>query len=117
MKEPGLRALLLCAHRLGHRKSELQNLLVMQVADGWLRVFAGATKNGKARSVKLPADVVAVLAACAKGKRRTITFSRGLTASASRIFAGRGQCNIGRWRAQAAVSRPAPQRSAPPAIL
>lgn len=68
IKEPGLRALVLCAYRLGHRKSELQNLLVMQVADGWLRLFAGATKNGKARSVKLPADVVAVLAACAKGK-------------------------------------------------
>jgi hypothetical protein len=31
-------------------------------------LVAGATKNGKARSVKLPADVVAVLAASAKGK-------------------------------------------------
>jgi hypothetical protein len=29
-----------CAYRLGHRKLELQNLLVTQVADSWLRLFA-----------------------------------------------------------------------------
>jgi integrase len=69
VKEPGLRALILCAFRLGFRKSELQNLLVMQMSDGWLRLFAGATKNGKARSVKLPADVRAALELCAKGKQ------------------------------------------------
>ena len=42
---------------LGFRKSELQNLLCLQLVDGWLRLFAGATKNGKARTVKLPDDV------------------------------------------------------------
>lgn len=66
--EPGLRALVLTAYRLGFRKSELQNLLCLQLADGWLRLFAGATKNGKARAVKLPDDVNKELTACAKGK-------------------------------------------------
>lgn len=66
--EPGLRALVLTAYRLGFRKSELQNLLCLQLADGWLRLFAGATKNGKARAVKLPEDVNKALTACAKGK-------------------------------------------------
>jgi integrase len=68
IEEPGLRALVLCAFRLGFRRSELQNLLVRQFDEGWLRLFAGATKNGKPRSVKLPADVNDALAACAKGK-------------------------------------------------
>lgn len=44
------------------------NLLVVQFADGWLRLYAGATKNGKARNVKLPEDVKELLAACADGK-------------------------------------------------
>jgi len=68
IKEPGLRGIVLVAFRLGFRKSELQNLLCLQLADGWLRLFAGATKNGKARSVKLPDDVHEALTACAKGK-------------------------------------------------
>jgi integrase len=68
VNEPGLRGLILTAYRLGFRKSELQNLLCLQLADGWLRLFAGATKNGKARAVKLPDDVNEVLSACAKGK-------------------------------------------------
>lgn len=67
--EPGLRGLVLCAYRLGFRKGELLNLLAMQLTDGWLRLFAGATKNGKARSVKLPDDVRAALELCAKGKQ------------------------------------------------
>ena len=67
-QEPGVRALVLTAYRLGFRKSELQNLLCLQLADGWLRLFAGATKNGKPRSVKLPEDVRKALEACAKGK-------------------------------------------------
>ncbi len=53
---------------VGFRKSELQNLLCLQLADGWLRLFAGATKNGKARAVKLPDDVNEALTVCAKGK-------------------------------------------------
>ncbi|MGO8810988.1 MAG: tyrosine-type recombinase/integrase [Candidatus Sulfotelmatobacter sp.] len=68
IEEPGLRGLVLTAFRLGFRKSELQNLLCLQLADGWLRLFAGATKNGKARAVKLPSDVNEALTACAKGK-------------------------------------------------
>jgi integrase len=68
ISEPGLRGLILTAYRLGFRKSELQNLLCLQLADGWLRLFAGATKNGKARSVKLPDDINKALTACAKGK-------------------------------------------------
>lgn len=68
IKEPGLRALVLAAYRLGFRKGELQNLLCLQLADGWLRLFAGATKNGKARAVKLPDDVNVALTICAKGK-------------------------------------------------
>jgi integrase len=68
IKEPGLCGLVITAFRLGFRKSELQNLLCLQLADGWLRLFAGATKNGKARAVKLPDDVNEALAACAKGK-------------------------------------------------
>ena len=68
IEEPGLRGLVLTAFRLGFRKSELQNLLCLQLADGWLRLFAGATKNGKARAVKLPSDVNEALMVCAKGK-------------------------------------------------
>lgn len=69
VKEPGLRALILTAYRLGFRKGELLNILVMQMADGWLRLFAGATKNGKARAVALPDDVRAALEGLAAGKK------------------------------------------------
>ena len=40
----------------------------MQLDGGWLRLFAGATKNGKARAVALPDDLRAVLQGCAAGK-------------------------------------------------
>jgi integrase len=66
--EPGLKALVLVAFRLGFRKSELQNLLVLQYSDGWLRLFKGATKNGRARVVAVPDDVNEALVECAKGK-------------------------------------------------
>lgn len=66
--EPGLKALVLVAFRLGFRKGELQNLLVLQFSDGWLRLFKGATKNGRARAVAVPDDVNAALLECAKGK-------------------------------------------------
>lgn len=68
IEEPGLKAMTLTAYRLGFRKGELQNLLVMQFSNGWLKLFAGATKNGKARAVFLPKDVRAALEKCAKGK-------------------------------------------------
>jgi integrase len=66
--EPGVRAMVLVAYRLGFRKSELQNILVMQYADGWLRLFAGATKNSEARAVALPDDVNDAVAKCGAGK-------------------------------------------------
>jgi integrase len=66
--EPGLKALVLVAYRLGFRKAELQNLLVLQFSDGWLKLFKGATKNGKARAVAVPDDVNAALVECVKGK-------------------------------------------------
>jgi len=69
IQEPGLRAMVLTAYRLGFRKSELQNILVMQLDATWLRLFAGATKNGKARAVALPDDVRTVLEGCAAGKQ------------------------------------------------
>ena len=69
IEDTGLRGLVVCAFRLGFRTSELKNLLVMQLADGWLRLFAGATKNGKPRSVKLPSDVNDALVLCAKDKQ------------------------------------------------
>lgn len=68
IEEPGFRALALTAFRLGFRTSELKNLLCLQLADGWLRLFAGATKNGKPRSVKLPDDLRKAMEDCAKGK-------------------------------------------------
>ncbi len=67
--EPGLRAMVLTAYRLGFRKSELQNILVRQFESGWLRLFAGATKNGKARAVALPNDVRIALEGSASGKK------------------------------------------------
>jgi integrase len=66
--EPGLRAMVLVAYRLGFRKSELHHLLVMQVANGWISLFKGATKNSKARRVAMPADVREAVEACCKGK-------------------------------------------------
>ena len=69
LKEPGLRAMVLTAYRLGFRMSELKNLLVMQVADGWISLFAGATKNSKSRKVPMPTDVRDVVEACCVGKQ------------------------------------------------
>jgi integrase len=66
--EPGVKAMVLVAYRLGFRKSELQNILVMQYANGWLRLFAGATKNSDSRAVALPDDVNDAVAKCAAGK-------------------------------------------------
>jgi integrase len=68
IQEPGLRALVLCAYRLGFRKAELKNLLVMQVAGGWISLFAGTTKNAKARKVAMPPDVRAAVETCCKMK-------------------------------------------------
>lgn len=68
IKEPGFRALVLCAFRLGFRKSELKNLLVMQVAGGWISLFAGTTKNARARKVAMPADVRAAVELCCADK-------------------------------------------------
>jgi integrase len=69
ISQPGLRAMLLVAYRLGFRKAELQNLLVIQIQDGWIKLFAGATKNGRERSVPMPADVKEAVEACIAGKK------------------------------------------------
>src|SRR5262249_11421056 len=52
IKEPGLRALVMTAYRDGFRKSELENLLCLQLVDGRLPLFKGAIKNGRPRAVK-----------------------------------------------------------------
>ncbi len=69
LKEHGLRAMVLTAYRLGFRLSELKNLLVMQVAGGWISLFAGATKNSKARKVAMPQGVREAVEACCVGKQ------------------------------------------------
>jgi integrase len=69
LKEPGLRAMVLTAYRLGFRMSELKNLLVLQVAGGGIVLFAGATKNSKARKVPMPSDVREAVEACCAGKQ------------------------------------------------
>jgi integrase len=66
--EPGLRAMVLVAFRLGFRKAELKNLLVLQVAAGCITLFAGATKNARARKVVMPADVRAEVENCCTNK-------------------------------------------------
>jgi integrase len=48
--------------------SELKNLLVLQVAGGWIVLFAGATKNSRPRKVVMPQDVREVVEACCVGK-------------------------------------------------
>lgn len=67
--EPALRALVLCAYRLGFRKTELKHLLVMQVSNGWISLFAGTTKNAKARKVAMPDDVREAVEKCCKDKK------------------------------------------------
>jgi integrase len=66
---PGLRAMVLTAYRLGFRMSELKNLLVLQVAGGWIVLFAGATKNSRARKVPMPTDVREAVEACCVEKQ------------------------------------------------
>ena len=69
LKEPGLRAMVLTAYRLGFRMSELKNLLVLQVVAGWIVLFAGATKNSRSRKVPMPQDVREAVEACCIGKK------------------------------------------------
>ena len=66
--EPGLHAMTLTAYRLGFRMAELKNLLVLQVAGGWISLFAGTTKNARSRKVAMPADVRQAVEACCDGK-------------------------------------------------
>lgn len=68
LKEPGLRAMVLTAYRLGFRLSELKNLIVLQVAGGWISLYKGTTKNSRARKVYMPSDVRAAVEACCAGK-------------------------------------------------
>jgi len=69
IKEPGLSAMVLTAYRLGFRLSELKNLLVLQVSNGWISLFAGTTKNARARKVAMPPDVRETVEACCTGKQ------------------------------------------------
>ncbi len=79
IKEPELRAMVLTAYKLGFRKSELTNLLVMQVNDGWISLFHGTTKNSRPRRVPMPDDVRAAVKSCCDGKQPT-----------DRVFAWKG---------------------------
>jgi integrase len=69
IKEPGLRSMVLTAYRLGFRLSELKNLLVLQVAGGWISLWAGTTKNARARKVPMPQNVREAVEACCAGKQ------------------------------------------------
>jgi len=69
IEEPGLAAMILTAYRLGFRLSELKNLLVLQVSNGWITLWAGTTKNSKARKVAMPEDVREAVEACCDGKQ------------------------------------------------
>jgi integrase len=42
---------------------------VLQVNNGWIRLWAGTTKNSKARKVARPADVREAVEACSAGKQ------------------------------------------------
>jgi integrase len=68
IEEPGLRAMVMCGYRLGFRKAELKHLLVLQVSNGSITLFAGATKNARARRVVMPADVREAVERCCNGK-------------------------------------------------
>ena len=46
--------MILTVYRLGFRLSEFKNVLVLQVAGGWISLWAGATKNSKARTLAMP---------------------------------------------------------------
>lgn len=70
IEEKGLRTMTMCAYRMGFRKAELQNLLVVQVkGNGHVSLFKGATKNSRARDVKMPADVRKAVEECCAGKQ------------------------------------------------
>ena len=68
-KEPGLRAMILTVYRLGFRLSEFKNVLVLQVAGGWISLWAGATKNSKARTLAMPPCIREAVEACCVGKQ------------------------------------------------
>lgn len=69
-REPWLRAFLAVAYSFGFRSGELQDLKVRQVdlLDRTIRLDAGTTKNGKARTVKMTDEVYLLLAESVRGK-------------------------------------------------
>jgi integrase len=80
IEEPGLRAMILCAYRLGFRRAEVNNLLVVQVSNGWISLFAGTTKNARSRRVAMPDDVREAVEACCTNKApdaHVFTWSNG----------------------------------------
>src|ERR1019366_762934 len=66
-----LRALLASYYTFGFRRSELLRLRVLQVnrIDRTINLLAGATKNGKARTVVMTAEVLALVTASIENKK------------------------------------------------
>jgi integrase len=68
IRDAGLRAMVTVLYRYGFRKSELQNLLVRQIEGRELRLFAGTTKNSRARKVILDKHTFAEVEPLLSGK-------------------------------------------------
>jgi integrase len=67
--DAGLRALVGVAYKFGFRKEELANLLVRQLDGKTLKLYAGTTKNSKARIVVLDTASLGVIAESMTGKQ------------------------------------------------
>src|ERR1019366_3595065 len=66
-----LRAMFTVAYTFGFRRGELLSMRVKQVdlSNGTITLFAGTTKNGEARTVKMTQEVSTLLTACIIGKK------------------------------------------------
>jgi integrase len=66
-----LRAMFTVAYSFGFRKGELLSMRVKQVdlSNGTITLFAGTTKNGEGRTVKMTQEVSTLLTACVIGKK------------------------------------------------
>ncbi|MGA2358647.1 MAG: site-specific integrase [Terriglobales bacterium] len=66
-----LRAMFTVAYSFGFRKGELLSMRVKQIdlSNGTIALFAGTTKNGEARTVKMTQEVSTLLTACIIGKK------------------------------------------------
>ena len=70
-KQLWLRTFIACAYTFGFRVGELLNLRVAQIdlAEQWITLERGTTKNGEARRVKMTAEVHHLLAALVAGRQ------------------------------------------------